>query len=198
VDKMNKVLFVDDQQEILDLIQRKTRDESFDSYFAKTANEAIQILSTNVINVLITDIMMPDMSGLDLIMKAKEISPDTVRMVLSGNAQMSSVMDAINQGHVFKYLTKPWKIDDKAISVIEEALIFHKNQHIQNNLETNDEWIKLGDLKRIMALEQWLMTDNEGSIIMSSGNFKLSEKMPEIDYRVIDGLGSNYRIYQVI
>jgi DNA-binding NtrC family response regulator len=87
---MRKVLFVDDQREILDIIDIKLRDESYEKFYATSASEALDILRNKDIDVVVSDIMMPDMNGLDLLSKAREIKPETIRIVLSGNSQVDA------------------------------------------------------------------------------------------------------------
>lgn len=119
---MKKVLFVDDQREILDIIDIKLRDESYEKFYATSASEALDILRNKDIDVVVSDIMMPDMNGLDLLSKAREIKPETIRIVLSGNSQVDAIISAINEGNIYKYIMKPWKIDNDAKLIIREAI----------------------------------------------------------------------------
>jgi DNA-binding NtrC family response regulator len=119
---MKKVLFVDDQREILDIIDIKLRDESYEKFYATSASEALDILKNKDIDVVVSDIMMPDMNGLDLLSKAREIKPETIRIVLSGNSQVDAIISAINEGNIYKYIMKPWKIDNDAKLIIREAI----------------------------------------------------------------------------
>ncbi|MCT4632962.1 MAG: response regulator [Firmicutes bacterium] len=119
---MRKVLFVDDQREILDIIDIKLRDESYEKFYATSASEALDILRNKDIDVVVSDIMMPDMNGLDLLSKAREIKPETIRIVLSGNSQVDAIISAINEGNIYKYIMKPWKIDNEAKLIIREAI----------------------------------------------------------------------------
>lgn len=119
---MKKVLFVDDQREILDIIDIKLRDESYEKFYATSASEALDILRNKDIDVVVSDIMMPDMNGLDLLSKAREIKPETIRIVLSGNSQVDAIISAINEGNIYKYIMKPWKIDNEAKLIIREAI----------------------------------------------------------------------------
>ncbi|GKT36260.1 response regulator, partial [Aduncisulcus paluster] len=71
---------------------------------------------------MVTDIMMPDMNGLELAKQTRDVSPHTMRIILSGSSQVAAIIDAINEGHVYKYIVKPWKIDADAIAMLEEAI----------------------------------------------------------------------------
>lgn len=119
---MNKVLFVDDQKEILDLIEVKLADEDYEKFYATSASDAVEILNNTDIDVIVTDIMMPDMNGLELLERARGIRPDTIRIVLSGNSQVDAIVSAINDGNVYKYIIKPWTINNEAKALIKDAI----------------------------------------------------------------------------
>ena len=114
---MNKlnVLFVDDEINVLNSIKRATIEEDFKSLFAVSGEKALEQFKENEIAVIVTDMRMPNMNGLELLENIKEIYPDTVRMVLSGYSQMSQVIATVNKVGVFKYITKPWSNEDDFI-----------------------------------------------------------------------------------
>lgn len=87
-------------------------------------SEAFKLLAENEVQVIISDQRMPEMSGTEFFSQVKAIHPDTVRIVLSGYTDLKSVTDAINEGAIYKFLTKPW--DDKQIrEQIEQAFQYH-------------------------------------------------------------------------
>lgn len=120
------VLFVDDETNILNSIKRITIQEDFKSLFAASGEKALEQIMENEIAVIVTDMRMPKMNGLDLLEKVKEISPNTVRMVLSGYAQISQVIVTVNKVGVFKYITKPWNNEEEFLPAIHEALEYYK------------------------------------------------------------------------
>ena len=81
------VLFVDDEVNILNAIKREMIDENFKMFFANSAKEALKIIDENQISVIVTDMRMPEMNGLELLKIVEEKSPMTVKMVLSGYTQ---------------------------------------------------------------------------------------------------------------
>ena len=119
-----KVLFVDDQTEILTLIKRMLKDEPYTKYFVSSATEALALMEKQPIDVLVTDMLMPDMSGLELLEMIKTQYPETVKIVLSGYSQVSSILAAINSGDVYRFITKPWKIDEASKKIIRDAIAY--------------------------------------------------------------------------
>ncbi|PRR80782.1 response regulator [Clostridium vincentii] len=129
----NKVLFVDDEVNILNSIRRVTIGEEFETIIATNGERALEIFSENEISVIVTDMRMPKMNGLELLEKVKEISPNTIRMVLSGYAQIPQVIATVNKVGVFKYITKPWNNEEEFLPAIAEALHYYNLQR-ENDL----------------------------------------------------------------
>lgn len=116
------VVFVDDEQPVLDSLKRLLRKEKLSMEFHSDPSKAIERLQVTSVRVIVTDLLMPKINGMQLIERAREISPDTVRIVLSGHAQVPMILSAINRGEVFRFLTKPWRVNDEAKEVIFQAL----------------------------------------------------------------------------
>jgi DNA-binding NtrC family response regulator len=112
------ILLVDDEPEILFSLRGLLRRE-FDLYTAQSA-EALEVLRRQPIHVIMTDQRMPEMTGVELLRRARGESPEAIRMVFTGYADIKSVVDAINQGQIYRYLTKPWDPDELCV-VLHEA-----------------------------------------------------------------------------
>ena len=121
------VLFVDDEIRILRSIKRLVFGKEFHSLFANDGNEALEMLATNEVHVLVTDMRMPGMSGLELLRVVKEQSPHIARIVLSGYTQVSTLLTAINQGEIMRYIIKPWEDEDELLSAIDDGLKYCEN-----------------------------------------------------------------------
>jgi FixJ family two-component response regulator len=102
-----KVLLVDDDELILSSYQRTLRRQlSFDT--ASGGSQALEKLKAGErYAVILSDLRMPGMNGLELLRQAHEISPDTVRIILTGNADLRTAIDAVNEGNIFRFLEKP-------------------------------------------------------------------------------------------
>lgn len=119
---MSAVLFVDDEPMILKSIERSLRAEPYQKFYAHSGEEALEVLEANVIDVLVTDMRMPGMKGLDLLKTAKEYYPNMVRIVLSGYTQVNQMIVTINQGDIFRFVPKPWDADTELKPAIQDAL----------------------------------------------------------------------------
>lgn len=129
------VLFVDDEQKILTSLKRGLMDESYKSLFANSGQEALEILKKNEVHVLVTDMRMPEMSGLELLRIVKKEYPHIVRMVLSGYTQVNTLLTAINQGEIFKFITKPWQLEEEFKPAIREAVEYYSFRSQRQTVE---------------------------------------------------------------
>ncbi len=135
--KKLKVLFVDDEANVLNAIRRAVREEEYESLFAQSGKEALALLESGNIAVLVTDMRMPEMDGLQLLKLAKEQFPSTVRMVLSGYTQLSQVLATVNHADVFSFITKPW--DDDFSRFIYRALEYYQLKKMEADLKVTLE-----------------------------------------------------------
>ncbi len=133
----NSVLFVDDEMNILSAIRRAVVDEPFQAFFANSGKEALKIMEEREIAVLVTDMRMPEMDGLQLLKIVKEEYPATVRMVLSGYTQLSQVLATVNQADVFNFITKPW--DPEFSLVIKKAIEYYKLKKMEAGMKATLE-----------------------------------------------------------
>lgn len=111
-DSNRKVLFVDDESSILSTLQRTLRKEPYKVLVSNNALDALELVSANDINVVIADQRMPDMPGTEFLQRVCEISPDSVRAIISGYANADVIVDSINKGQVYRFIPKPWDVGD--------------------------------------------------------------------------------------
>ena len=111
------LLLVDDEVSITRALTRVLRADGYRILSAASAAEAMEMLSLHDVQVIIADQRMPHVSGTQFLTEAKAIRPNTVRILLSGYSDAVSVMDAINRGTIYKFLTKPWDDDDIRLQV---------------------------------------------------------------------------------
>jgi len=119
------VLFVDDEEFILKAIERDLRNEAFHRYYARDAAEARKIIENEDLAVVVVDMQLPDVSGLDLLQQLSETHPYTTRIILSGNLDSESIINAIEKSHIFRYLTKPWHGVVDLVGTIYQAIGHH-------------------------------------------------------------------------
>lgn len=110
-----QLLIVDDEEEILKSLRRQFRRE-YDVYTARSAEEAYRIMLEHPIQVIISDQRMPEVNGSEFFSRMKDEFPDAIRLLLTGYADIQAVISAINDGQIFRYITKPW--DPQELSTI--------------------------------------------------------------------------------
>jgi DNA-binding NtrC family response regulator len=111
------VLYVDDEAQNLAAFKANFR-KIFNVVLANDATEALQIVDSQHIDVVITDHMMPDISGVDLLEMLKSSHPHIGRILITGCSDISIVIEAINRCDVFRFLTKPWVKDDLTETIL--------------------------------------------------------------------------------
>ncbi len=115
------VLLVDDEENILSALKRLLRRDGYHIITATSAEQGLQRLAEAEVDVIVSDQRMPGMNGVEFLRRAKELVPDTVRMVLSGYTELQSIIDAVNEGAIYRFLTKPW--DDQHLRAhVAEAM----------------------------------------------------------------------------
>jgi two-component system, NtrC family, sensor kinase len=114
------ILYVDDEPHNL-LTLRYALEERFTVLTARSGHEAVELLEREDVAVLLCDQRMPEMSGIEVCRRARQIKPDVVRIIVTAYADMQAAMDAINQGQVLKYLTKPWR-NEELVEVLDSAI----------------------------------------------------------------------------
>lgn len=124
----NVVLFVDDEISVLNSLKRGLMDENFISVFASSGEEALRIMEKRVISVIVSDMRMPGMNGLTLLKIVRNMYPNTVRVVLSGYTQLQQVLATVNQVDIFKFITKPWKLNEEFIPIIYQSIDYYEMQ----------------------------------------------------------------------
>lgn len=106
------ILLVDDEQNVLRALARLLRRDGYQIFTAPTFREAFDILGTEKVHVVMSDHRMPEGKGTEFLSRVKATHPRTVRLILSGYADLGAVTEAINGGAVYRFLTKPWNDDD--------------------------------------------------------------------------------------
>jgi len=122
------LLLVDDEPNILSSLNRALRRKGFRILSTTSTREGFELLATHRPGVVLCDQRMPEMTGTEFLRRVKDIYPDTVRMVLSGYADLNSVIDSVNKGAVYKFLTKPWEDDALSESIKDAFLIYELHQ----------------------------------------------------------------------
>ena len=133
-----QLLLVDDEPSILAALRRVFQRENYQLHFARNGVEAIKILASQEIHLIISDFMMPEMNGSELLTKVRERWPATIRIMLTGHANTEAVMGSIRDGAVYRFILKPWNDDDLRLT-IALALEQHALQQRNRTLEQQNQ-----------------------------------------------------------
>ncbi|MDP2795461.1 MAG: EAL domain-containing protein [Sulfurisoma sp.] len=106
------LLLVDDEPSILNALKRVFRNEGYRLLTAAGGREGLELLALHPVQVIVSDQRMPEMSGVEFLSRARQLYPRSIRIVLSGYAEIGTVTDAVNRGAISKFFTKPWDDDD--------------------------------------------------------------------------------------
>ncbi len=146
-----KILCVDDERNVLKSLRRLFMDEDdYEIMVAESGEEGLEILSSEPgIRLVVSDYRMPGMNGVDFLSKVYEGWPETIRIVLSGYADTAAVVEAINLGHIYKFIPKPWN-DEELKSTLAMALqhqeLKEQNSKLNEQLQQkNDELLQMND-----------------------------------------------------
>jgi serine/threonine-protein kinase len=115
-----KILFLDDEERILNALGALFR-YKYQVFTATTGEQALNILRRCHVHVVVSDQRMPGMTGVEFLRQAKAVSPNTVRILLTGFSDLSAIIDSVNDGEVYRFLNKPWG-NQEIQAVIADAL----------------------------------------------------------------------------
>ena len=139
----HKILFVDDEENILRSLKRLFLDENYEVFTATNGNEGLKLLEEHKFSLILSDYRMPEMNGVDFLKLAKEKSPDTIRIILTGFADVSVAISAINEGEVYKFIEKPWEGENLKVQIkraVEHfSLITERKDLLEKIKEQNKE-----------------------------------------------------------
>ena len=126
----HKILVVDDEEANLRLLQRVLRSEkNYEVLTAANAQDGLNHLQSSEISLIITDQRMPGMTGVELLRASLNIYPECIKILLTGYTDLEALIDAINEGHIYKYVTKPWDADELKITVRRALEAYELKQH---------------------------------------------------------------------
>lgn len=141
-----KILFVDDEKNVLRSLQRLLMDDDYDILTASTGEEGLALLDDNPeVPLIISDYRMPGMDGVAFLQQACVKQPDSIRIVLSGFADTASVVAAINDGQIYKFIPKPWNDDDLKVTIekaVEVYYLHQKNKELAEQLLRSNTELK--------------------------------------------------------
>jgi len=152
-DELIHVLFVDDEAAILASHKRSFRNKPYQTHFAENGELAMTILQSQVIDVLVTDKSMPVMSGDRLLSEARKINPDLIRIMLSGQADDSEVIDMLNRDVIDAFLAKPWDMHE-----LQNIITLAVRKRDAENFSKKAMHQKLQDYRMLAGVDEATLT----------------------------------------
>ena len=139
------ILCIDDEENILSSLKRVLKKENYIVFLANSGQEGLEILRTEKIDLILCDQKMPKMSGFEVLREARKEFPEVMRIMLSGYSDFDSLVKTINEGEIFRFLSKPWEVDELK-NVIQLALtqreIICKVKNTLNNVQNINQLIE--------------------------------------------------------
>ena len=128
------LLFVDDEPGVLSAMRRIFMEENYQILTAPDATRALDIMAAERVHLVVSDHRMPGMTGAELLKEIKEKWPETIRIMLTGHADVTSIMGAVKDGAVYKFITKPWNDEDLRLTVslaLQQYVLMQENRRLK-------------------------------------------------------------------
>lgn len=177
--KKHKILIVDDEIDVLDLVKDIFDfDNAYDVFTAVSGEEALKIIQDVNFSLVLSDQHMSGMSGIEFLEEVKKVSPDTIRIIMTGYVDVANAVQAINKGEVYKYITKPWDIEFLRNTVnraVEHYEAIAETKRLQMDLQRANTELEFKVKERTKELEDSLKKLTEINFELDKANQKISE-----------------------
>ena len=181
----HSILFVDDEPKVTEALKRVLRQEPYEVLCARSADEGLKILDSHDIDVVVSDERMPGMSGSEFLALVRAKHPLTVRIILSGQASLDAAIRAINEGEVYRLITKPCN-DLDLIVTIRQALQ-HRALAVMSRKLLREYRMQASVLRSIEVAHPGIGridTDPEGAILIEAVEGDVAELLKQIEQEV--------------
>lgn len=166
------VLLVDDEEDVLNAMIRLLRKENCRILTALSGEEGLEILRETKVHLVVTDQRMPGMSGIELLRAIRKESPDTIRIMLTGHADLRVVEEAINNGEVYRFLIKPWNDEDLKAAIrqgLEYYDLVEKNKELMELTQRQNQKLKelTQNLERLVEERTRKLKESQRQLVQS-------------------------------
>lgn len=137
-DRRPKVLLVDDEEPVLRALRRCLREESCEVHSASSGADALALLEEHEFALVVSDLKMPGMNGMDLMRLVQERAPATVKIILTAHGDVSTALEALEEGAVYRFLAKPWDDEDLRATVrlaLRYRALLRSNDDLRRQME---------------------------------------------------------------
>ncbi len=158
-DPIYSILYIDDEENNLTSFKSTFR-RDYHIHVAASGQEGLEIMEKHNIQLVITDQRMPDMTGIEFLEKIVPLYPDCMRMILTGFSDMEAIIQAINKGNIYRYVSKPWNREDLKITIDSALEVYNlksQNKHLIADLQEANRNLEQKVMERTRQLEQQRM-----------------------------------------
>lgn len=168
-----QVLIVDDDDDTIELLKIHLSKEPYQIFYAKSAAEGLDILSENDIQVVLSDLHMPAVDGSHFLYEVRKTFPQVVRLVISGNTDANEILDAVNAGHIYSFIQKPWKKESLIVTISngleKQRMSQERDDLLMRSHKLNQQLLELNDNLEKKFQKKWhtieLLNHNISSFI---------------------------------
>jgi two-component system, sensor histidine kinase and response regulator len=172
---MESVLIVDDEKDNLEALRRLLRQE-FQITTTDSGIEALKLIRAQEFAVIVSDQRMPEITGVDLLEKAKLIRPAMTRILLTGYTDIESVIGAINRGSIYRYVAKPWDPDDLKITLRQAV----ESYRLKTDLDAKNRALLASNTELQTALDQLRLLDKAKARFLSLVSHELNTPLTSV------------------
>ncbi|MEO1055204.1 MAG: ATP-binding protein [Bacteroidota bacterium] len=178
------ILYVDDETSNLDVFESSFWKE-FDVHVADSAKKGREILDKTEVQLIITDQRMPEMTGVQFLESILEIHPEPVRMILTGYSDMEAIVDSINKGRIYHYVTKPWKKAELKTTIdnaLEVYQLKRQNKHLLEDLKVANKKLeqKVEEGQQVVSAQEEELKHTSSKLEVTKNIVEKSEKMASL------------------
>ena len=173
------LLIVDDEPNVIKSVKRLLFETDYKILTAESGEKGLTMFEGNEIDLVISDYRMPGMNGVEFLREVRERYPDTIRLILSGYADVAAVVEAINDGQVYKFISKPWN-DQELLTTIMRALDQHHLERENRRLteELRDRNAELEELTRSL----------EEKVLQRTRDLEIRNRALNVAHKLMDHL----------
>ena len=139
-----KILLVDDEEQVLNSLKRALHSDDYIIYTSLSAEEAGEVVKTERLHLIICDYQLGGMNGMEFLKKVSQESPEIITILLTGHAELTAAIEAINEAILYKFIVKPWDNDELRVTVqraLEHRAAISDNKRLLNEITRRDEYI---------------------------------------------------------
>lgn len=168
-----RVLFVDDEQRILTSMKMLFR-RDYQVFTCNSAAEALELLKSQKIEVIVSDQRMPNMTGIELLREVRDMQPQAIRLLLTGYSDLNAIIGSINEGEIFRFVSKPWSNVDLKATLAKAVAAAEFEAEVEETMAASDATVVEESKPGILLLDQ---DEDSRSLLkdMLAGDFNVYE-----------------------